>query len=314
MTAEELRNLGACGAGAALGFNTDKGCADLLEAAESIWLLSPSLKIPGTQDINAAYIESLQMAGKLVVIKGISSFAETGNDDAVETLEDDTMIETNKGKYKYTATFAGKGLYYNRALNSIGGFGGWRAAIVDKKGDVFMTHNDENEDYGFTLGMIKANKLVPASNTAGTKAGLDFQMLNRYELDEFYTRWDNSKLPFDPRLISPVTQVYLSLVNAPADTDTVVTVKAVAERGRQLPISGALFSQWANTVGGAANNPTAGDDSVTEGTYPLTLTSALVSGGEGTIRLYDNANNSPVIKVAGDGLYKSNIVPYVVTA
>lgn len=313
MTAQELANLGTCDAGAALGFNTDTGCADLLEAAEAIWLLAPSLRISPTQEINAAYIKTLQMAGQLVIIKGINTFTENGNDDAIETLEDDTQILTNKGKYKFMATFANYGLYFNRALTSIEGKGGWRTAIVDKKGDVFLTRNDDLETFGFTTGMIRQTKLQVATNTVGTKSGFEFQMLNRYELDEYYVRWANENLDFDPRLVEPVTQVWLSLVNAPADTDTVTTVKAVADRGRKVAITGINFDQFLNTIDGATENPTADDDEATgDGIYVLTNASAVSSNEVGALRLYDNANNSPIVDVGGV-LYKSNTVAYTVT-
>lgn len=313
MTAQELANLGTCGAGSALGFNTDKGCADLLLAAECIWLLSPSLRIAPTQEINETYIKGLQKSGDLVIIQGISSFAENGNDDAVETLEDDTMLLTNEGKYKFLATFAGKGLYYNRALHSIKGHENWRIMVVDKKGDVFLTHNpDTAQQYGFRAGMIQPAKLQPASNTTSTKSGLNFQLLHRYELDEYYQRWAIENLDFDPRLVEPVTQVWIELVNAPADTDTTVTVKLVVDRGRKDVVTGADYTQFLQVIDGATENPTAGDDSVTAGTYPLTV-GALSSGEEGTIRLYDNSGNSPVIEITGNGLFKSNVVSFTVT-
>lgn len=312
MTAQQLMNLGVLSGDSALGFNTDRGIADLLEAADSLWLFTPDTKIaPGT-DVDSAYITSLQKAGKLVIVKGISTFQETGSDDATETLEDDTMILANQGKYKFTATFAGKGLYYNRAIDSIRGHSNWRVAIVDKKGDVFLTHNSELETYGFTVGMIKNNKLAVASNTTTTKSGVDFQLLYRYELDQYPVRWENDNLDFDPRLVEPITQVWLEFVNQPADTDVVLTVKATIDRGRLVNFSGATFDDWTNeTPVGTTSDPTAGDDAITEGTYILTVP-ALVSANSGQLRLYDTNDNSPVVEVGGS-LYKSNVVPYSVT-
>jgi hypothetical protein len=309
MTAIELANLGSCGSGTALGFNTDKGCADLLEAAVAVWLLSPSLVIAEGQEIDADYIESLQISGDLIVIQGISTFAENGSDDAIETLEDDTMILTNKGKYKFLATFAGKGLYWNRALSSAEGHGSWRTMVVDTKGDVFFTSNASGGFKGFTTGMIRQTKLQVASNSTSTKSGLEWQLLNRFELDDNYGVWKNENLPFDPRTVEPVTQVFLSLVNAPADGDVAITVKAVVDRGRKDAVAAALFSQFSNTIGGSAVDPSAGGDSVTSGTYVLTVT-ALSSGQIGKIGMHQA--NSNVIKITGDGLYKSNFVDYTV--
>ncbi|MFT5668825.1 MAG: hypothetical protein ACI9DK_003030 [Vicingaceae bacterium] len=311
MTALELANLGSCGSGSTLGFNTDKGCADLLEAAVAVWLVSPSLVIADSEVIDADYIESLQISGDLIVIQGVSTFAENGSDDAIETLEDDTMILTNKGKYKFLATFAGKGLYWNRALSSVEGHGTWRTMIVDNKGDVFFTSNASGGFKGFTTGMIRQAKLQVASNTTSTKSGLEWQLLNRFELDVNYNVWKNENLAFDPRTVEPVTQVFLSLVNAPADADVTLTIKAVVDRGRTAAVAAALFGQFSNTIGGVASDPTAGDDSGTAGTYVLTIP-ALNAAEIGKVGMY--SANSNVIKIAGDGLYKSNFVDYTVVA
>ena len=314
MTSEELLNLGACGAASFIGTNTEKGCPDLLEAAQDLWLLSPSLKIAPDEEIDSDYIKSLQKAGQLVILKGVSTFQETGSDDATETLEDDTMLLANQGKYKYTATFAGKGLFFNKALSALRSHEGWKLAVVNKKGDVFLTHNPETgQTFGFKLGMVKNNKLQVATNTTSTKPGIDMQLLNRYELDDYYVRWDQANLGFDPRLVEPISQMFISLVNNPADTDTTITAKVLTDRGRKDVVTGILFSQFLNTVDGVTNNPTGGDDSVTEGTYVLTGMTALNSGEKGTFKAFDNSANSSVIEVAGDGLYKSNTVNYTVT-
>jgi hypothetical protein len=310
MTAQELSNLGVCGASSAKGFNTSKGCSDIIEAADSVWLISPSVVIAETQEINLAYIQGLQKAGQLVVVKGINTFEENGSDDAIETLADDTMLLTNKGKYRFMATFT-NGLYFNEALNSVEGQGSWRTIIVDKAGRVLLTQLSAGGYRGFETGMIRATKLTFPSNAASLKQGLDWQLTKRYEMDEYYALWSPENLDFDPRQLEPITQVELSLVNAPADTDTTLTVKAVVRRGRKDAVSGALFSQFLNKIDGATSNPTAGDDSATAGTYVLTVP-ALASGEVGSVQLFDNANNDNVIEITGDGLYKSNIISYTV--
>lgn len=312
MTAQELSNLGVCGASSAKGFNTEKGCSDIIEAAHSVWLISPSVTIAESQDISLTYIKSLQAAGQLVVIKGINTFEENGSDDAIETLEDDTMLLTNKGKYRFMATFT-NGLYFNEALASIEGQGNWRTMIVDKSGRILLTRLSEGGYKGFKTGMIRATKLAFPSNAASLKQGLDWQLSERYEMDEYYALWQPETLGFDPRQVEPITQVELSFVNAPSDLDTTITVKAVVRRGRKDAVSGALFGQFLNTVDGATSNPTAGDDSATAGTYVLTVPT-LNAGEVGTFQMFNNAGNSNVIDITGDGLYKSNVLTYTVLA
>ena len=310
-TAEELANLGACSSSGALGFNTQKGCPDFLKAVHSIWLTPPDVVIEKTDILNEAFIKALQMAGKLKVIKGINDFVENGNDDAVETLADDTQLFANKGKYKFLATFSKDGLYLNRALTSIEGHGNWNVLFVDIKGDIFYTTRASGGYKGFTAGMIRQVKLQFATYTTGTKSGLELQFINRYEMDSNYRSWKNEKLDFDPREVESITQVYLSLVNAPANLDVVLTVKAAVERGRSDAVSGALFTQWLNVINGATSNPTAGDDTATAGIYPLTV-AALATGEVGMVKLFDNSANSDIVDIAGYGLVQSNTIDYTV--
>lgn len=312
MTAQELANLGTCGAANALGFNTENGCADLLEAAEAILLLRPSLVIPYATTIDAAYITSLQKAGDLIIIKDVTTFTENGNDDAIETLEDDTQLLTNKGKYKFMATFA-KGLYYNRALASVEGHGQWSTGIIDKKGDIFLREDAVSGGYrGFTTGMIRKAKLVPASNTTSTKSGLEWQMSNNRELDSYYVRFANANLSFDPREVKAVNQVHLSLNSIPAGAGTSVAVTATLDRGRQDAFAGADFEDFSHTANGAASEPTADDSEATgAGVYVLTVP-ALVSTEVSTLRLYDTANNQAIVQI-GTELYKSNTISWTTT-
>jgi len=305
MTAQELSNLGVCGAGESLGFNTDKGCADIIKAAQAVWLISPNVTIAETQEISLSYIQSLQKSGDLIVVKGINTFEENGSDDAFETLEDDTKILTNKGKYNFMATFT-HGMYFHQALGSIEGFGNWRTIYVDNEGSILLTQLDNGGLKGFRTGQITRKKLMFPSNTTSLKEGLEWQLLDRYELDDNYVLWQQENLGFDARQVEPITQVELTYVNAPADTDTTLTVKAVVRRGRKDAVQGLTFSQFLFTVDGATSNPTADDSEATgPGIYVLTI-SAIAAGEAVKLSLYDNSNNYEVIEIVGDGLYKSN--------
>lgn len=308
MTAQELTNLGACGAGNVLGMNTDIGCADIIKAAHSVWLISPGLTIPAGQEIDQAYIQSLQLSGDLVVIKGINTFEENGSDDAYETLDDDTQILTNKGKYNFMATYT-HGLYFHKALGYVEGFGNWRTIYIDKEGSILLTELDAGGNKGFKTGAITRKKLDFPSNTTGLKQGLQWQLLERYELDDNYALWDQANLGWDPRQLEPIAQVELSFVNAPADTDVALTVKAVYRRGRKDAVTGGAFGDFLMTVDGATSNPTADDSEATgDGIYVLTV-AALASAEVITLRLYDNGNNSPNVQFAGDTIiHKSNVI------
>ena len=142
MTGTELINRGSCGGDSgSLGSNLSGGCLHIFKAAASIWAISPSTDLDPSEDWSVlSYWQTLQAQGKLVVLKGVTSFEENGSDDAIETEEDDTQEVTNEGKYTFLATFK-KGLFNNRVLHSLKGFGGWKFIIVDKAGSILMTQN-----------------------------------------------------------------------------------------------------------------------------------------------------------------------------
>ncbi|WP_299116936.1 hypothetical protein [uncultured Winogradskyella sp.] len=312
MTAQELTNLGVCGAGNAMGFNVDNGCPEDFKKDYTTWFLDTSLEIPSTQEINETYIKSLQSSGKLIIVPRMSNLTDIGSDDTTETQEDDTIVTTTEGKYRFEMTY-NHSMYFNKALGSIEGFGNYRMVRIDIKGNMLLTEGASGGVRGFATNEIKRGKQQVAKSAASAKRMLRVQLANRFETDDNYVLWKRENLGFDPRNIAPVTQIFLSLTAVPSDTDTTISVKAVVDRGRKTALSGALFGQWLNKVNGSTSNPTAGDDSTTAGTYPLTV-AALSTNDTGTISLYDNSGNSSVVDIAGFGLVKSNTLAYTVTA
>ena len=242
-------------------------------------------------------------AGNLLIFKGVNTFEENGDDDQIETLDDSTKIVTNEGKYAFLATFT-NGLYFNAAMHTIKGFGNWNFAIVDSKGNIFGTTNTAAGFTGFDTGMVQPAKLQLGTTSQGQKEGLMFQFLNREELDENYALIEKINLDFDPRTKDGVNDVTLTYVNTPSDTDTTITVKAVLTKDLSTAVSGGTYSNFLRTSDAATENPTAGDDSTTAGTYVLTV-AAISTGEVETIRLYDNSNNRAIIALDGEH-YKSN--------
>lgn len=310
-TTAELINLGACGAGSAKGTNSSRGCLKQLTSARSLWAFAPGSGFATGDTFNKAAVDELKAQGKLLIFKGVNTFEEDGDDDNVETLDDTTKILTNEGKYAFTATFT-NGLYFNAALHSIKGFGNWNFAIVTSKGDIFGTTDTAGTFTGFDTGLVQPKKLQFGTTTTGQKEGLMFQFLDREEVDSSYALIQKANLDFNPLKEDGINDVTVSYVNTPANTDTTITVKAVLTNDQSTAVAGADYTDFLRTVDSVTSNPTAGDDSATDGTYVLTV--AAVSTGEvETIQLYDNSNNRNIVSFVGDH-YKSNIATATATA
>lgn len=304
-TEQELRNQAIGTNLLALGQDTSKGVAQLLDGAVAIWLITPNLVIAPTQEINLAFINSLQVSGDLIVIKNLETFEQNGNDDTIDTSENDRKKVQILGNYNWTATFS-EGMYQQRALTSLVGFGNWSTIIITKDGSIAMAENLKSAggSRGFKTGMIRVPKLV-VGNAVGQKSMIDIQFLKRSEVDDKHSFFDIDLLDFDPREVDSIIQVFLSVPNAPANLETVLTVKAVLQRGKSEAVTGFAFGDWLNEVDGVASNPTAGDDTVLTGTFVLTVP-AFATGEKGEISLNGN------IEVTGDAIYKSNTVKYTV--
>lgn len=85
-TGNELNNLGACGNNNLVGFNTLKGCPYNFKNTIEIWRTPADFEFDDTVEFDAAYLKTLQLAGNLSIIKGVTDFPEGGTDNLIETL------------------------------------------------------------------------------------------------------------------------------------------------------------------------------------------------------------------------------------
>lgn len=302
-TITEDINSGLCSLDTIIGAETSKTCISQITAAKAIWAIAPGEKFNAGQTY-VSELSRLILAGKLQILTGVNSFEENGGEDTTETQADGTQFVTNEGKYSFLATYT-NGMFFNKALHTLKGFRKWNIIIVTNEG-IWGTKSTDGSLEGFTTGMIQPAKLQLGSNSAGQKEGLMFQFVDRPELDSDFAHIVNT----NARKETGVTQIELSLVNAPATTDTTVAVKAVFAQNTSEAFSGvADYASFIQSIDGGASNPTAGDDSVTSGTFVLTV-AALASGEKGLLSL-GTGNNYVVVGVDGDH-YRSNVLSYTV--
>ena len=257
-TISEQINAGLCTLGDLLGTEISKTCVSQITTARAIWAISPSEEFRAGEDFDSE-LQRLITSQKLVVLNGVNTFEENGSADAIETLADDTQLVTNLGKYKFDASFT-NGMYFHKAVGSLEGFRNWNIIIVTGDG-VWGTLSSTGGLKGYTTGMVQRAKLTVGSNSAGQKEGLMFQFLEREELDNDFAFIPNT----DARKQKGVTQVALSLVNTPADSDTTLTVKAVFAQNQSVAFTGVDYAKFNFKENGTTANPTAGDDSATDG-------------------------------------------------
>jgi hypothetical protein len=300
-TIANILNLVQCGLNAVIGTGT-KGCRPFLKKVSSIWLLPQGTKLDSTRTLDEEYAKELQAEGKLIVLKGIRTFSDNTPDDTTEELEDGTKQLTKYGKYEFMVNFI-NGLYFNAALHTLSGFNDYDVIFWDIEGNGLGSKASDGSLKGFTVGMLQATKLQWATDAAGAREGLMFQLLERMELDKDYVFVQGTSLDFNPQSLEGINEVVLSYKTVPANAATTITVVAKRKQDGKA-LTGASYTDFLLKKDGATANPTAGDDSATAGEYVLTV-GTLSTNEALAISLYDTANSREVITLDTD-LYKSN--------
>jgi hypothetical protein len=296
-----ILNLVNCGLGAVLGTGT-KGCAPFFKKVTALSFLPAGFKLDSTRTLDFEYFKELQSTGKLIHVKGIRAFTDNSADDTIDELEDGTKQVARYGLYEFMVNFIG-GMYFQAALTSLNSFGDYDVIFWDREGSALGTKSADGSLKGLTVGMIQASRLSWATDAQGLRNGLAFQLLERSEIDTNYVYISSDNLDFNPNMVDGINETVVSFASVPVDASTSITLKVITKQDSK-PLTGALFSDFIVKRDGVTANPTAGDDSVTPGTYVLTTTinstnEKLAAG------LYDNAENREVIAF-GDDLYKSN--------
>lgn len=300
-TLATIQNLVVCGLSASLGTGT-KGCIPFFKKVTAIWLTPQGFKYDKAQTFDEAYINTLQTEGNLIVLKGIRTFTDNTGDDVIDELDDGTKQVARLGLYEFAVNFI-NGLYYHAALHSLNSFKNYDATFIDRDGNVLGTLDDDGESMkGFTIGMLQGMKFQWPTDSTGQREGLMLQLLERVEFDTDYVFVDKDSLTFRPNRIDGINEIVVSYPTVPV-AGLSITLKAKRKQDG-APFTGLPFANWLLTKGGATSNPTAGDDSVTPGTYVLTV-AAFVASDALTASIYDNSGNKSVIDLGGD-LYKSN--------
>lgn len=296
-TGAELINLAVCGESLA-GFNMDKGCSIFFKDVKQIWRTPVDFEFDGSQDFDEAYLKSLQLAGKLSIIKNITDFPEAGTDNLIETLPDNTEIDAGDAKYKYTPVWA-QDIWLNVQLGALEGSNNNRFVFVDSNGNILSTEGSTEGNFrGFKTSRTKREKMTLQSAGVGAKQSLAFQLADTYEIEDNPILFSNETLDFDPRLVESIVQAYVSFNAIPANLGTDIEVKVLVDKGRKTAVTGLTTSgDFKVAINGVEEAAAVAVDA--SGVYTIT-TSALATSDVVEVEI------NGVKEVIGDALYTSN--------
>lgn len=296
-TGKEIINVGACN-GALAGFNMNKGCSVFFKDVKEIWRTPVDFEFDGTVEFDEAYLKSLQLAGKLTIIKNITDFPEAGTDALIETLPDNTEIDGGDAKYKYTPVWA-EDQWLNVQLGKLEGQNNNRFVFVDSNGSLLVTKGSSDDSFrGFKTSRTKRAKMTLQSPGVGEKQSLEFQLANTYELEDNVQIISSELLDFDPREFEAIVQAYVEFNAVPANLGTSVEVKVLVDRGRKTAVEGLTTSgDFKVLINGVQEADSVASDA--SGVYTIT-TSALATNDVVEVSI------NGVKEVVGDALYVSN--------
>jgi hypothetical protein len=296
-TGKEIINVGACN-GALAGFNMDKGCSIFFKDVKEIWRTPVDFEFDGTVEFDEAYLKSLQLAGKLTIIKNITDFPEAGTDPLIETLPDNTEIDAGDAKYKYTPVWA-QDLWLNVQLGALEGQNNNRFVFVDSNGNLLVTKGSSEDNFrGFRTSRTKRAKTTLQSPGVGAKQSLEFQLADTYELEDNVQIISSELLDFDPRLVEAIVQAYVEFTAVPVNLGTTIEFDVFVDRGRKTKVTGLTTSgDFKVLINGTQEADSVATD--TSGNYSMTTT-ALAT--DDVVEVSING----VKEVVGDALYVSN--------
>jgi hypothetical protein len=299
-TIAEITNLVDCGLSATYGTGS-LGCKAFFRNVSSAWITKKDFKFSKVDILDEDYVQNLQGAGQLIILKGITAFTDNSEEMVTETYDDGTEQLVRKGKYKFLMEFV-NGVYYQQALNSLNSQDSYDISLVDSDNNILGTLAEDGSVKGFSAGMIQVSKYTFATGSAGSKQGINVQLSDPDELDDSFSFLSGKSLaPYKPKNADGVNEIVLTYNTAPADGDTSLIVKATFKQGGGA-FKGALVTDFLYKVGSATEVPS--NLAEVDGVYTLTV-SALSTNGLLSLNLYDSVKNRPSIILDG-AVYKSN--------
>jgi hypothetical protein len=247
-----------------------------------------------------ASLRALQVSGKLKVASNPFSVEIQNSDDQKETSSGGQTAVATKGLYGFMNKYV-NGLMFDTALASLNGQNGYDVILVDSAGSFLFHTSKSGKRTGFSAGMVNATMIDFASGATTTKTGVEFQLVNRSQMDNGKTFVNADELDFSILELNGINQLEVTLV-APTDGATVVTGRIVSKFDSTL--TSVEITQAALTVTGAtASAATVAAD----GALSITV-GALSTGDIITVKV------TGVYEDTEGVLYKSNTATVVTIA
>lgn len=283
------------------------GCKIDRQRVVAMGLLQKGYKFEVGVEFNLALVHQLQQEGKLIYLKGITTFVDNTPEANINTAAGSGLKRVmGKMPYEFLATFE-NGADFSKALNTLDGYGNYDVIFWDVTDTVWLTKTLAGEVKGYSLGMHSVGNYkgsdgdsVVANNT------IMLQLTDRQEIDTRMS-WVKPE-DFGSNDIDGVNDVLL-VIDPITALATTFTFSAFLASDNHTPLEGLVAGQLAVNVNGSPVTETLSAYNPTTQRYTATVT-ALADEAVVTIDLNDGTHQ--IILTPLGTLYKSDTATAIV--
>lgn len=245
------------------------GCPFDWDRIETIELSQPSFRYEDAQDLE--YIQAQQLAGNLIIVKGLESFTNNTPDPNINTVEGSGFKSvTGEMPPEFTGTING-GVVKWQGIRTLNGKDRWNVALYDVSGNKIFTQTKAGAVKGFGVKMFFIGTYKGKEGNNPSIQTIMLQFADYRELDRMV--WiTGDELDFDPSDIDGINGVDINM-NPVINAATTLTFSAKLQ-DRTHNVDGLLVGDFVFKKNGAVITPSllAYADGVYTATVPAVAT------------------------------------------
>jgi len=277
-----------------------KGCKINMKDIVKVFFAKKGLKLDATSDtLDQATIEGLIRAGSLIPMPA-HTFTPQPEATVYETEANGLKTKIRDGIFEFLLKYSNQGVCFGNKLNKFS-LSSWDLWLVDSSGTLYLT-KDNNDFVGFSTNLVDRDSIaINDASSVGTAYNMIVQ-LDSVGSTNFY----NNAQPITPAAsmlnIDGINEETLAVSGTPGAT---IDLTAVNSCDNTTPVLGLeTFIRAVDPTGAAI----AGTATYANGIYTWTPNTALTTGTNYVLEVYDISVPSSVI-IDGEGcFYSSNMV------
>lgn len=278
-------------------------CISLLEQVFRVFLTKPSWRADlATDTIDDAYVSEMIATQQWLPLRVHDSLEDNTKEPNYEELQSGVDRKARNAIYGFYLDYNGD-LCYTKALESLSG-GNYNAILVDRNGKLLVQESG-NIIKGLDVATADLFRLTLSDGSVSSKVRFYLQLSpSGSKAMESSLRIVNSDIDFNS-----INGVINAALNEVSVDGTIVTFSAVESCNNTTEILGLETSFALYNTNGTLVAP---QPTIAASQEFYTLDTTGLAAGDYVLRLYDNANNRPIVVVDGQTYKAGNSITITV--